>query len=79
MGVMIITHQFVTFNYTKESQNTLVQSMIIVLQNKLSNAEGISLYMVTTGGQTPKLWSNFSQNMGVITLTHQFVLFNHTK
>ena len=35
--------------------------------------------MVTPGGQIPKCWPDFDQNMGVMTITHQFGYFNDAK
>ena len=64
-------------------QNSDKNTFYVKYDNKdskiIAKPWGVTLYMVTPGGQIPKFWQNFAQNMGAMAITHQFGLFNHTK
>jgi len=56
MGVMTITHQFGTFNHIKQSQNTLGVKYGHYSSKTIPKPRGVSLFMVTLGGQIPTFW-----------------------
>ena len=40
---------------------------------------GVTLYMVTPGGQIPKFWPKITPNIGIIQITSQFGPFDNAK
>jgi hypothetical protein len=40
---------------------------------------GVTLYMVTPGGQIPKFWPKMTPNIGIMQITSQFGPFDNAK
>ncbi len=60
-------------------KNTFKTKHDVISSKLIAKQWGITLYMVTPGGQIPKFWQNSTPNIGIMEITYQFGPFDNAK